>query len=937
MEKKTLICLAFFSLYTFVLIAQCPPRDSIRINIIEQKFQQEKSADRQLAFLLKYNDSLKKCSIRGDSVSAWLLWTIGGVYYDQNKFSEALNYFLPAIEIGKSLTPGNLGNEALINQYYWVYTIYTILQNEAEKRKASDSCIAVAGRFGYPFNASLIRCLTERIQYFYDIGDYKLCINDAGICETVSLGFIKANTDAGYIFFGKRAVEVSLQWRVKALLRLGNYDEAEKLLAKKIELYKKENAANDFGAIYSQQAEVSEIKGNYLQSLNYFKQALKIYREKKDYFNCKQTLNNIAWKIYFKHLKDYDQALVCFRNALAYTNSIDFFNRADSSEILSIYGRMANTFVEKGLFDSSSVCFQLAFNQVRKGAAIDNILYSSEDEFNRFKKMDYLLELLISYGDSYKRKYESKGNIKDIGNAAGIYFKADKFLARLNISQFNQESKLLWRAESRRLYEHAIEACYFLKDPDRAFYFFERSRAVLLNIQLAEKNFLKSTDISRLNELKERIAELSSVINSLPDSSEKKAMLRDSLGIENDKMYGLVQSIKSGNPLYYQNMDTIMAGIPDVRKKLLADYQAIIEMFSGDSAVYSLLITDKTAFVSKINKNDFAYSVNAYTYYISNYEILNRNFTAFRNVSHHLYELLLSNAPFPKGRIIISPEGYYFPFESLITDNTPVNPAYFIVEHAVSYAYSVRYLLNNFTSTATTAKGGFLGMAPVDYSAHFKLAELSGSDVSLKNIQAFMHRSEIYQRSDATRGNFLHHFPDYKMIQLYTHASDSSDRSEPVIYFNDSALYLSELKGISTLATELIILSACETANGKLYQGEGVFSFNRAFAALGIPSSITNLWAISNKSTYIITESFYKNISDGLPMDVALQKAKMAYMNDEGDAGNQLPYFWAAPILVGKAGFIPHEKSYLWEWILLIAGLVILCYASWRAINRFRR
>ena len=90
--------------------------------------------------------------------------------------------------------------------------------------------------------------------------------------------------------------------------------------------------------------------------------------------------------------------------------------------------------------------------------------------------------------------------------------------------------------------------------------------------------------------------------------------------------------------------------------------------------------------------------------------------------------------------------------------------------------------------------------------------------------------------------------------------------------------YLSELLGENKPETRLIVLSACETGTGKLFKGEGIFSFNRGFAAMGIPSSVSNLWSVDDKSTYRLTELFYKWLALDIPVDLALQKAKIEFI-----------------------------------------------------------
>jgi CHAT domain-containing protein len=291
--------------------------------------------------------------------------------------------------------------------------------------------------------------------------------------------------------------------------------------------------------------------------------------------------------------------------------------------------------------------------------------------------------------------------------------------------------------------------------------------------------------------------------------------------------------------------------------------------------------------------------------------------------------MIFQNINLPAGRIIISPDGHYFPFEALVTNENPRQ--FFVENYAVSYTYSARYLLNNFTNSAATTSGEFMGMAPVTYS--FALASLSGSDQSLQRMNKYFNHPAILLHENATKRNFLKEYYKYKIIQLYTHATDSGSAGEPVIYFADSTLSLSELFYESRPATSLIVLSACETAGGKLYNGEGVFSFNRQFASLGIPSCVSTLWQVDNSSMYSITELFYKYLAKGLPMDVALQSAKKEFMQSSGRE-NKLPYYWAAPILVGQSGKLEFPRRFPWQWATALGILALVGIGGWQMRKR---
>jgi CHAT domain-containing protein len=245
----------------------------------------------------------------------------------------------------------------------------------------------------------------------------------------------------------------------------------------------------------------------------------------------------------------------------------------------------------------------------------------------------------------------------------------------------------------------------------------------------------------------------------------------------------------------------------------------------------------------------------------------------------------------------------------------------------VSYTYSARYLLNEFNQNISSSSKNFFGIAPVQYSNG--LPALIGSDESLYRMQHYFRNARTLVLSKASKNNFLNQFDSYRIIQLYAHATDSGYNGEPTIDFFDSTLSLSDLFYSKRPTTRLIVLSACETALGELHPGEGVFSFNRGFAALGIPSAVSNLWRVDNEATYKLTELFYKYVSDGIPLDVALQKAKKEFIRTSVSGESKLPYYWAASILVGKSDKIELQKGFPWKWVTSISVLLIFLLGGW--------
>ena len=921
-EKSILVCL--YALVGMVVCGQCPDRDLLWKRLIFLRDSSHISPEAQLKELLDYEGQVQNCSYKNDSVHAFLLQRIGVMYYATSDYLNALPYIKHAIKIN---TPGpgktSVSIRGLIRAYYNLSSVYSKLNRAAEKISAIDSCVTIALRTGFVDVYSLYS-LKEKIEYLFDVGDYQRAFSAAELGESVIKQYLRGRDSIDYILN-------FLNWKVNALFDFKDYDLAEKIVREKIEDCKSIGAKDHLGTLYEQLAMVLTRKKDYSKAERCFQLALQFYKKDKYSLGCGQTLTNLGFCLYFEEYKNYQKAIDTYKGALEYIRNDSVENSVQAIESLNIYASIANAFVQMGSYDSAFIYFRRAFDQIKTGINEEAVLHTPLDQFVQFKKMEFIVGLLIGKGDAYFTRFKETKNAMFLNEAIRIYKISDLLINKIKSEQSESLSKLFWRKQMHLLYEHAIDACYLGNNLSDAFLFFEKSRAVLLNDQLIEQRWMDEGDILKTTQVKKEILRLERQLDTTSPSSVKYGALQSELYRHKIELDRLGNIVKSKNPLYYQGfLDSTSISIGDVRNNLLKDHQALVEFFSGDSNVYCYVVTPDKTRLTRIDKKNFENSIILFNSFVSNRELLNRSFDKFRDLSYQLYQLIFKDNPLPVGRIIISPAENYFPFEALIVSNS-ANIDYFFYDHAVSYTYSARYLMNQFASNPVASSRDFMGMAPVRFKSEMYLAELRGSDNSLRQLKSYFKYSDDFISARASKNNFLQEFSKYKIIQLYTHALSNSTMGEPVIYFADSALYLSDLFNEQRPATRLIMLSACETAKGKFYQGEGVFSFSRGFAALGIPSSITNLWSVENESTYRLTELFYKYLSKGLSPDMALQKAKRDFISSASKE-KQMPYFWASAILIGKTDKIEFRKTFPWTLVLLSMGVLILCYWGW---NKF--
>ncbi|MEB3831937.1 tetratricopeptide repeat protein [Phormidium sp. CCY1219] len=109
-----------------------------------------------------------------------------------------------------------------------------------------------------------------------------------------------------------------------------------------------------------------------------------------------------------------------------------------------------------------------------------------------------------------------------------------------------------------------------------------------------------------------------------------------------------------------------------------------------------------------------------------------------------------------------------------------------------------------------------------------------------------------------------------------------------------------------TAATNLVVLSACQTQMGEVNAGDEIVALNRAFLYAGTPSVLATLWSVNDKATGLLVHQFYTYLRAGHQKAEALALAQ-SYLRDNYPEYSS-PYYWAAFVLTGDGGFLATER-----------------------------
>lgn len=388
---------------------------------------------------------------------------------------------------------------------------------------------------------------------------------------------------------------------------------------------------------------------------------------------------------------------------------------------------------------------------------------------------------------------------------------------------------------------------------------------------------------------------------------------------------------------------------------------ALLEFVVGEDASYLFMLTKGAGQRGAVELKTYRLNIKAKELTERVAEIrrrLSERNLDFREPARRLYDLLLGPASEQlrgKTLLCIVPDGvlWELPFQAL----QPRDDAYLIEDSALFYTPSLSVLhgmenLSNKSSgiatavkrapaqaTTRKARGSRSTGAAVTQSQEPLLLAFGNPSLGQRTIELVKalyrderlgplpeaekevralgkfytpSRSRVYigdqareERAKAEMGNYrILHFATHGVLDtlnpMYSHLLLSEAGAGGG---EDGLLHAWEVMNLD-LKADIVVLSACETARGRLGAGEGVIGMGWALFVAGSPTTVLSLWKVESAGTAELMVKFHKHLmAPGVGQRARQKKAgalRAASLELMKDARFRHPFYWAGFVMIGN-------------------------------------
>jgi CHAT domain-containing protein/tetratricopeptide (TPR) repeat protein len=829
---------------------------------------------------------------------------IGRVYYLQEKHDIARDYFQKSLAVSEAIHD----DAEISDSYEYLGNLNERSGNFSEALEDHQKSLQIRERLGDKsrilHSSYALGHLFSLLANFDDAMDYLK--KSLALAETLNDQYLVVSSlnEIGYIYLEWDDHENALQFFVKSLkvaeqlksqtyisnnlmfigyihFAQGNYSLAREYYQKSLNLSKKWGIKSEISQSLRVIGRTYDSEGDFNTALAYYNRSLKLYQEWGDLSEI-ETLSEDIGGIHMDQGK-HEQALKDFQKCLQLNRTL-----GNKSGLAVALNNLSDEYLRIGEYQKAVEAAQetdqlsAELGMIRRRSIANTIIGQAQ--------------LKLDHPDLAEKAFEKAIELNE------------ELRSKVAGTEQEQERSFENKLEP---YHNIIELLIDQNRTDEAFTFAERAKArVLLDVlHTGRTSITKAMTAAEQHEEKRLNHQLTSFNAELSAENQKRdpdpkriSELNGSIQKARLDYEAFQTTVSAAHPeLKIQRGEVTTISLQDSSAHLVADNTAILEYVVAKDKTFLFVIEHDQQQHFSI---DLGQKVLAARIENLRKQIADRN-PNFHAASRELFKLLIAPSIEmlkQKTSLIIVPDAelWNLPFQAL-----EISPNHFLLEDfEVSYVPSVtvlREMSNRHTAVSATS---LLAIG----NPHIQLTALPESEVEVKKVATLYDnsRTKIYVGKDATESRFKAEAGNYSILHLATHGivDNNSPMYSKLVFSQtdenadeDGFLEAWEILNLN-LNADLVILSACDTAQGRIGPGEGMIGLAWTLFVAGASTTVVSQWEVDSTSTTALMIDLHRNLQlQHLSKQEALRQAELKLLKTKS---YHHPFYWAGFVLIGN-------------------------------------
>jgi CHAT domain-containing protein len=856
------------------------------------KYLEVNKIDKAIDAYKRSGQSFKEAGLLRDLI--YIYGDLGALFFNQENFHKAREYSEESIRTADSIKNINIAPGAWPDDFGRARALHTLAEmdlHEGNQAAAIDKLQQSLRLYqhlngeGSHYNVSIAGVYAALGKVYPELGDYAsglLHLNKAlRLAEDSTDRDTTANilNSIGYLYMEQE-----------------DYDQARVNFQRSLKIYLAENNQIEAAKLHLNLGVIEQRQAHYDEALALFNLSFK--EAKAAQITDAQLAANEGIGVVLSAKRDFTGALEALNQSLALAKETK--NRTREIELL---WRTAQAYL--GMQD-----YARATNTAEGARLLAHTM--------RLPKLEYLATTTL--GQSYAAQGNSDLAIQTLKEAIDQ-------LESMRNGVAGREIERQMFLENKIASYHSLVGLFVKQNrPVEALLYAERAKGrVLLDVVRSGKTdlakALTANEKEQLQRLNRRISEVNDSINKQPAEFASLKSLYEQLDAARLDYRSFEDALYGAHPeLRIRSGQTAPLTNDDINALTGASDTAYLEYVVTETSVSVLVLrrsnsigsADVTSYSIATKPEDLARKVNQFRDRLAN------RHPDYIGAARELYSSLIEPAAKQiegVSTICIIPDSFLWnlPFQALM----PMNDHFLIEDRALYYAPSLSALreMNREEATSDKTDSSLIAFGnPVigkDEQRNADLCPLPEAEQEVTSIaRTFDPKiSKVLIGREAAEKSFKALAPTYSIIHLATHGI--IDNRQPLYSYllltktegdpeNDGRLEARQIMEMN-LDADLAVLSACETADGRISPGEGVIGLSWAFFLAGTRSLVVSQWNVNSQATSKLMLDFYQvmktnNMSKATKVG-SLRQSELGLLNE---TRYRHPFYWAAFALIGR-------------------------------------